>query len=164
MRTCCFIGNDSFILGGNYDGTIALYSFKENDVVRQQSLVEEEMQSNILYSITGYHSKELTYNFLTSQEDPQVKSWEMGDLYVLEPQKTYIGHYSSVRYVCSNLDDTAVCTCCLDHSARSWDEKKGTTKAILTGHTYNVVFADYIYNGLLVTASWDQTLRAYKLA
>eukprot|EP00826_Nyctotherus_ovalis_P063646 TRINITY_DN9336_c0_g1_i1.p1 TRINITY_DN9336_c0_g1~~TRINITY_DN9336_c0_g1_i1.p1 ORF type:complete len:208 (-),score=42.24 TRINITY_DN9336_c0_g1_i1:214-837(-) len=163
VRSCCFIGNDGFVLGANYDGSLGLYSFKENDVVRQQSLVGEEMQSNIVYCVSSYRTKEKTYNFLSSHEDPIVKSWEMGDLFVLEPQRSYVGHYSSVRYVCTNINDTEVCTCCLDHSIRIWDEAKAVTKAILTGHTDNAVFADYVDNSTVVTASWDQTLRVYKI-
>jgi WD40 repeat protein len=163
VRSCCFIGNDSFVLGANYDGSLGLYSFKENDIVRQQSLVEDEMKSNIIFCVNNYRTKDKTYSFLSSHEDPVVKSWEMGDLYVLEPQKNYVGHYASVRYVCCNLNDTEVCTCCLDHSIRLWDEQKATTKCILTGHNDNVVFADYVDNNIIVTASWDQTLRVYKV-
>lgn len=163
VRSCCFIGNDTYLVIGNYDGTLALFSMKEEDIVRTQTIVEEDQQSNILFAVNSYRTKEKAYNFLTCHEDNIVKRWEMGDMFVLEPQKDYKGHFASVRYACTNLTDTEVLTCCLDHSARIWDDDKMNVKAILHGHTGLCVFGDYIDEKTVVTASWDQTLKLFRL-
>lgn len=140
-----------------------LFSFHINDQVRHQSVVKEGMSKNIIYSVNNYHSSEKSFWCITAQDDQIAKSWEMEDLYVIDTRRTFTGHSSSVRYACSNLDDTEICSCCLDHSVRIWDEKTAQTKAILVGHRGNVVYADYVDNKTIVTASWDQTIKVFRL-
>ncbi len=163
VRSCCFIGPDNLVLAANYDGSLNLYSMKEKDIVRHQTLVGAEMQSNVIFCVNSYHTKPKEYNFLSSHEDRLAQKWEMGDLYVLEPQQIYRGHYDTVRYVCPSLDDSQICTCCFDNSLRVWDEASGKTKCILKGHKDNVVFADFVDEQTVVSASWDQTLKVFRL-
>ncbi len=48
MRSCCFIGNEAVVIASNYDGSIDLFSLKDNDRMRHVSLVGEDVQSNVV--------------------------------------------------------------------------------------------------------------------
>lgn len=84
-------------------------------------------------------------------------------LHTVDQRIKYEGHNDSIRYACVDLEDKQVCTCCADSSARIWDEATGVNKCMLAGHTGVVVFADFIDANTVVTASWDQSLKIFKL-
>jgi len=163
VRSCCFIGNDAFLLVGNSDGTVALFNLKGGNIISSKNIVETDQQSNILYAVNSFRSAKKVLNFLTCHEDNLVKRWAVGAKCALDPQKVYKGHFASVRYACSNLAETELLTCCVDHSARIWDEEKMNTKLILAGHKDSCSYADFIDDKTVITASWDQTLKIFKL-
>ena len=48
VRSCCFIGGESVVIAANFDGSVDLFSLKNNDRMRHVSLVGEDVQSNIV--------------------------------------------------------------------------------------------------------------------
>mmetsp|Transcript_9821 Transcript_9821/g.11028 ORF Transcript_9821/g.11028 Transcript_9821/m.11028 type:complete len:104 (-) Transcript_9821:38-349(-) len=101
---------------------------------------------------------------MTTHEDCVARSWEFSPSdNEIKAIDVYSGHSNTVRYIDFSPSESRFVTTCEDQSARVWDFKTNKGVYLLAGHTDFCVAADFLDEKTLLTASWDQTIKFWKL-
>lgn len=99
---------------------------------------------------------------LVGAEDQNITKYKFGYGNV-EVVDKYVGHSMGIRSIELNKNCTKMMTGCEDHSIRIWDYKNCKSEAILSGHRDIVTGGIFLNNKTYVTASWDTTIKFWKV-
>lgn len=101
--------------------------------------------------------------FLTTLEDGSIWTWKLEDD-ELKNKTKYAYFTSPVTSVNSSFDDSLLVASGKDHSAVVWEcSQYNKIGYSLVGHTDVVTCANFISNDVVVTSSYDASLRLWKL-
>lgn len=175
VRSVVFFNNDESILSGSTKGEISIFDAKSGDLESQNLFLGEkdEHEGNIIYCVRSMKSEGNSTSFMTTHADCVARSWEYDpsskDTKIMNE---YIGHSDTVRYIGNYFFDEfidfspsekRIVTACEDHSLRVWDTEEVKGQYLLSGHHDFAVAADFIDETTLLSASWDQTIKLWKL-
>ena len=103
---------------------------------------------------------------VTGDRMGNVKIWDIRDLSVKKPAKTF-KHAGVINGVAFSPDDETIASISSNKETILWEVKTGREQVKLKGHSgpvYGVSFSRDDAVGLVATASWDHTVRIYKVS
>jgi len=102
---------------------------------------------------------------VTGDRMGNVKIWDIRDLTVKKPTKIF-KHAGVINGVAFSPDDTTIASISSNKETILWEVATGREQVKLKGHSgpeYGVSFSRDDAVGLVATASWDHTVRIYKV-
>ncbi len=102
---------------------------------------------------------------VTGDRMGNVKIWDIRDLTVKKPTKIF-KHAGVINGVAFSPDDTTIASISSNKETILWEVATGREQVKLKGHSgpeYGVSFSRDEAVGLVATASWDHTVRIYKV-
>ncbi|CAI2374585.1 unnamed protein product [Moneuplotes crassus] len=166
VRCVGFFNDDKYILSTSQGGEITIFDAKTGDIVSQQIFFgeREELEGNISYCGRAMRKIGGGCQFMTTHQDCVARSWEFSpDDKEFKQLDTFIGHSDTVRYVDFSPSESRCVTACEDHSLRVWDMESQKGEYLLAGHHDFASAADFVNDNILISSSWDQTLKIWKL-
>lgn len=115
-----FVEQDKMIVSSSLEGDIKAFDLKDKEVVWGVNLVEENMRSNMIYSLTPFKTGD-TAHFMACEEQGTLVHYRLAPgSSVFEAEEKFTGHSNCVRYAGISLDEKRFASACADHSIRIW--------------------------------------------
>ncbi|GJN28492.1 hypothetical protein PR202_gb16624 [Eleusine coracana subsp. coracana] len=150
-----FIEREEWLVAGDGDGTIYVYSYETDEEVTSIEAHEGDVTSLAVHPTSPF--------LLSSSDDRLIKLWDWEKGW--ECSKTFEGHTNRVTQVIFNPVDTdSFVSASLDRTIRIWNTASLETKTILTDdpllcvHNYTSDFRHH-----LITGSWNGTSQVWDL-
>ena len=143
-----------------------MFDTKTGEIYLQDQCLgdKSELEGNIIYCVRGLRKTGGGNIFMTTHEDCVARSWELDtSTKQIKMLDVFPGHSDTVRYIDFSPSEERFVTACEDHSLRVWDLNTQKGLYLLYGHTNFAVAADFINEKTLVSASWDQTIKIWKI-